>query len=213
MSTQHYSLLDRLLITVDNGVRTLFAAPVAIRPNPAQGKPSEELSAVERKTSGTLMRINHSGEVCAQALYYGQALTTRTAKTKNTLLEAAQEETDHLAWCQERLHELDDHTSYLNPLWYIGSFTIGMIAGAISDKWSFGFVVETERQVERHLKDHLSKLSPSDNKSRVILEQMCEDEAHHATVAIGAGAIELPYVVKKVMATMSKIMTTTTHYL
>jgi ubiquinone biosynthesis monooxygenase Coq7 len=211
--SQQYSFLDRLLIAVDNGVRTLCASPEAIRPSPAQGQPADHLGLEAQKRSAALMRINHAGEVCAQALYYGQALATSSEQIKKSMLSAAQEETDHLAWCHERIQELNNHVSYLNPIWYVGSFSIGFIAGAISDKWSLGFVVETERQVEQHLKEHLEKLPEQDSKSRLILEQMCEEEAHHATVAMGAGAIELPLVVKKVMKAMSKVMTTTTYYI
>lgn len=213
MSDQNYSLLDRVLIAIDNGIRTVCATPNAARPSPAQEEHESDLTQEQRKHSAALMRINHTGEVCAQALYYGQAAASSSEQIKNTMLTAAQEETDHLGWCQERIQELNSHVSYLNPLWYLGSFTIGLIAGAISDKWSLGFVVETERQVEQHLKDHLQKLPTSDNKSRLILEQMCLEEAHHATVATSAGAIELPYGVKKLMKAMSKVMTTVTYYI
>ncbi|MBA2653704.1 MAG: 2-polyprenyl-3-methyl-6-methoxy-1,4-benzoquinone monooxygenase [Gammaproteobacteria bacterium] len=207
-----YSFFDRLLIAVDNGVRSLFAQPISRRPNPAMIEQEPMLTPTERKQSAALMRVNHAGEVCAQALYYGQAITAKSIQTKNALLQAAEEETDHLAWCQERIEQLGNHTSYLNPLWYVGSFTIGLLAGIVNDKFSLGFVVETERQVEKHLQNHLTQIAPHDNKSRLILEQMCEDETHHATVAMSAGAIELPIFVKKIMAAISKVMTTTTYY-
>lgn len=212
MLKRHYSLLDRIVIAVDNGIRTVCSFPASARPSPAPNS-DEVLDKETQKHSAALMRINHSGEVCAQALYYGQALAASSEQIKNTMLTSAEEETDHLAWCQQRIQELNSHVSYLNPLWYIGSFTIGFIAGSISDKWSLGFVVETERQVEAHLKNHLKLLSLNDRKSRAILEQMCVEEAHHATVAMGAGAIELPWGVKSVMTAMSKVMTTAAYYI
>lgn len=208
-----FSWLDQFIITIDNGVRALIVKPHANRPNPAKDQVEPHLCSQETKQSASLMRINHTGEVCAQALYYGQALVAKSEVTKNTLLQAAKEETDHLAWCKERIDELHDHTSYLNPLWCLGAFSIGLVAGFLDDKWSLGFVVETERQVERHLQKHLLQLPPGDVKSRVILEQMCEDEAHHATVAMGIGAAELPDFIKKLMRAFSKIMTTTAYYL
>jgi 3-demethoxyubiquinol 3-hydroxylase len=213
MLNRHNSLLDRLLIAVDNSMRTLFASPISQRPNPAKEESGGKLYPEERKKSGALMRINHTGEVCAQALYYGQAVATRSEHTKQSLLQAAEEETDHLAWCEERLRELNVHTSYLNPLWYLSAFSVGLLAGMVSDRWSLGFVVETERQVGKHLQNHIELLPPEDTKSRLILEQMREDEAHHATVAMGAGAIELPDVIKTMMNMMSKVMTKTTYYL
>lgn len=208
-----YSLLDRVLIAIDSGIRSFLVKPIPQRQSPATNAPDNILNSSEKKQSAALMRINHAGEVCAQALYYGQAMVAKSEITKKTLLQAAAEETDHLSWCQERIHELDDHTSYLNPLWYIGAFSIGLLAGLINDQWSLGFVVETERQVEKHLQNHLTQLPYADNKSRRILQQMSEDEAEHATNALSAGAIELPEVVKLLMKGMSKIMTKTTYYL
>ncbi len=208
-----YSLIDRLLVAFDNGVRTLFASPTSQRPSPASKNLDDiPLSQDVCKKSAALMRVNHAGEVCAQALYYGQAIATRSEYIKKALLQSAQEETDHLAWCQDRLKELNDHTSYLNALWYTGAFSIGLLMGVLSDKWSLGFVVETERQVEEHLQKHLKRLPVEDEKSRLILEQMRADEAHHATVALSAGAIELPNFVKTMMKIMSKVMTKTTYY-
>lgn len=213
MSSLQYSFLDQIIISLDKGVRSLFAFPSANRENPAKNTQEGALSDSEKKQSAALMRINHTGEVCAQALYFGQALAAKSSTTKQALIKAGEEETDHLAWCQERIDELQNRTSYLNPLWYMGSFSMGLLAGLISDKWSLGFVVETERQVEKHLQSHLNQISLADVKSRLILQQMAEDEAHHATVALGAGAIELPDGVKKLMSGLSKVMTKTTYYI
>ena len=155
------------------------------------------------------MRINHAGEICAQGLYQGQAITARLPRVREKMEEAAQEENDHIAWTADRIRELEGHTSYLNPLWYAGSFTLGALAGLAGDRWSLGFVAETEKQVVRHLDNHLSRLSPHDTRSRAILEQMKIDEGKHATVAIGAGAADFPGPVKRVMKFMSKIFTGT----
>lgn len=213
MAKPNYSFLDQVLISIDNSLRTLWSKPHAQRIDPAQGLPEATLLPSERKQSGALMRINHTGEVCAQALYYGQALATHDIQVKTAMLQSAQEETDHLAWCEQRILELGDHVSYLNPLWYWASFSLGLLAGIAGDKWSLGFVVETERQVEKHLYNHLQKLPSFDHKSRAILEQMCADEAHHATVAMGAGARELPDPIKKGMKVMSNVMTKVTYYI
>jgi len=159
------------------------------------------------------MRINHSGEVSAQALYQGQALTSKNKEVKEKLQQAAIEENDHLNWTKKRIHELGSHTSLLNPLWYGGSFAIGAFAGAIGDKWNMGFLAETEHQVVEHLESHLNTLPGGDLRSRAILEQMKTDEAKHATTAIENGAAELPPPVKKLMAAMSKVMTSTTYYI
>ena len=161
----------------------------------------------------SLVYLLAAGEVCAQALYQGQALTAKLPNVREKMERAAQEENDHLAWCESRLKELGDHTSYLNPFWYAGSFAIGALAGLAGDKWSLGFVVETERQVVKHLDSHLQQLPPQDEKSRVILEQMKEDESRHATAALQAGGAELPTPVKKVMQATSKIMTRTTYHI
>ena len=159
------------------------------------------------------MRINHAGEICAQALYQGQALTAQLPNVRDKMEQAAAEENDHLAWTAGRLRELGAHTSYLNPLWYAGSFAIGAAAGLAGDKWSLGFVAETERQVIRHLEGHLARLAPQDAKSRAILEQMKDDEAHHATVAIEHGAAEFPEPVKQLMQLTSKFLTTAAYWL
>lgn len=208
MKEKSFSAIDRLLCTLDEGLRTaLGPAPKAERPSPGRDIPEAELSHSERLLSGQLMRVDHAGEVCAQALYQGQALTARLPNVKEKMQQAAQEENDHLAWTDTRLQELGTHKSYLNPVWYTGSFTIGAVAGIVGDKWSLGFVVETERQVIRHLESHLKEISPKDEKSRVILEKMRDDEAHHATTALNAGAASFPPPVKAVMRLMSKIMT------
>jgi len=159
-----------------------------------------------------MMRINHTGEVCAQALYQGQSLTARLERVRDGMEQAAQEENDHLAWCEQRIHELGSHTSYLSPVFYAGSFALGALAGAVGDKWSLGFVAETERQVVKHLDGHLQTLSPQDQKSRTILEQMRLDELHHGTKAQEAGGAELPTPVKRLMQAMSKVMTGTTYW-
>lgn len=193
---------------LDTGLRTVFGRPrVTERPNPAENIDETELSQAEKDLAGRLMRINHAGEVAAQGLYEGQALTARLAEVRDKMERAAMEENDHLAWCESRINELGSHKSLLNPLWYGGSLAIGAIAGLAGDKWSLGFVTETERQVVRHLNSHLAQLSDKDQKSRAILEQMKEDEGHHATTALHAGGAELPSPIKKLMALTSKVMT------
>lgn len=213
MTSRTYSPLDALLGGLDQALRTVFGPPPeAQRPNPAAARSEAELDSAARALAGRLMRINHAGEICAQALYQGQAATARLPNVREKMEQAAQEENDHLAWTAERIRELGTHTSYLNPLWYAGSFAIGAAAGLIGDKWSLGFVAETERQVIRHLEGHLARLSPQDARSRVLLEQMKEDEAHHATVAIEHGAAELSEPVKQLMQLTSKVMTTTAYW-
>ncbi len=212
MTTRNYSPIDNLLINLDQAVRTVFGKPqVTERSNPAGGIDSPKLSAKETRHCAGLMRINHAGEVCAQALYQGQALTAKLPEVRASMERAAQEENDHLEWCEGRLTELGSQTSYLNPFWYIGSFAMGATAGLIGDKWSLGFVAETERQVVRHLDKHLTQLPEKDDKSKAILEQMKSDELRHATTALEAGAAELPGPVKKMMGITSKIMTKTTY--
>jgi ubiquinone biosynthesis monooxygenase Coq7 len=199
---------------MDKAVRTIFGAPpITERSNPAQAQPEAELSADQQRLIAGLMRVNHAGEVSAQALYQGQALTAKLGEVRSKMERAAMEENDHLAWCEQRLTELDSHASVFNPLWYAGSFAIGAAAGLAGDKWSLGFVVETEKQVVRHLEEHLDRLPPQDHKSRAILEQMREDEAHHATTALQAGSAELPKPVKRLMRLTSKLMTTTAYYI
>ena len=199
---------------VDVGMRTLFGQPkITERPNPAQNETEIELSEAERQLAGRLMRINHAGEVAAQGLYQGQALTARLPQVRQQMERAALEENDHLDWCEKRAKELGTHVSVLNPAWYAGSTAIGALAGLAGDKWSLGFVAETEKQVVKHLEEHLEQLPEHDDKSRAILEQMKEDEGRHATVALEAGGTELPYPVKKLMGLTSKIMTRTAFWL
>ncbi len=208
MNQRHYTPLDHVIRHVDTGLRTLLGQPrITERPNPADGLSEAELGDSERDLAGRLMRINHAGEVAAQGLYEGQALTAKLPDVRKKMERAAQEENDHLAWCEQRARELGCHVSYLNPLWYFGSLGIGAAAGLVGDKWSLGFVAETEKQVIRHLDEHLARLPPQDRKSHAILEQMREDEAHHATVALQAGGAELPVAVKKLMGLTSKVMT------
>ena len=208
MEPRRYTPLDKLLTHLDEALRTaLGPAPRAERPSPAANVDESELTEPERRLSGRLMRVDHAGEVCAQALYQGQSVTAKLPTVREKMEQAAQEENDHLAWTEERIKQLGTHKSYLNPVWYAGSFTLGALAGLIGDKWSLGFVVETEKQVIKHLDDHLDELSESDNKSRVILEQMRDDEAHHATAALNAGAASFPRLVQKLMKLSSKLMT------
>jgi len=211
--SRYLSPIDQLIVNFDQGMRTVFGKPeITERPDPAEKADEGELSDAEKKLSSRLMRINHSGEVAAQALYQGQALTARNEKVKTQMERSAQEEYDHLDWCEKRVKTLDSHTSYLNPLVYTGSLAIGALAGAIGDKWSLGFVVETEKQVGRHLEEHLSKLPKNDHKSRAVLEQMDIDEAHHADVAQQAGAAALPPPVKAAMKITSKLMTKSVYW-
>jgi ubiquinone biosynthesis monooxygenase Coq7 len=202
------------MIGIDQALRTLFGRPqVTERPNPAQNVDEPELSTHQRDLVGRLMRINHTGEVCAQALYQGQALTAKLPEVRSSMERAALEENDHLDWCESRLKELDNRKSLLNPLWYAGSFMIGAAAGLAGDKWSLGFVAETEHQVESHLDEHLGQLPAQDEKSRKILEQMKDDEIHHATTALEAGGVELPPPIKLAMQLTSKLMTKSVYYL
>ena len=211
---RQYTALDNFLIHVDTGVRTIFGAPkITERKNPADAQTEAELSDADRELAGRLMRINHAGEVSAQGLYEGQALTARLPEVREQMSRAAEEENDHLVWCEKRCKELGTHVSYLSPFWYLGSLTIGAVAGKLGDKWSLGFVSETEHQVVRHLDSHLQQLSPEDLKSRAILEQMKEDELHHATIAERAGAAKLPHAVKLAMKMSSKIMTGGAYYI
>ncbi|MDI1310153.1 MAG: 2-polyprenyl-3-methyl-6-methoxy-1,4-benzoquinone monooxygenase [Methylotenera sp.] len=205
--------LDTLITEFDTGLRTLLAKPHSIRMHPDENITEAALSETEKKQAGALMRVNHTGEVCAQALYSGQSLTSKNAGTTAALKQAAQEETEHLAWCESRITQLGSRTSVLNPLFYLGSFSLGAIAGAVGDKWSLGFVEETEKQVGAHLTSHLEKLPQADKKTRKIIEQMQEDEAKHANEAKQLGAAELPAPVKFLMQKVSKLMTTSSYYL
>ncbi len=197
--------LDQLIVALDSGIRTVFASQYAGRPYPAQD-PEASLNEAERKAAETLMRVNHVGEVCAQALYSGQALTARNEAVRAELAQAACEETDHLAWCEARLHELGGRKSFLNPLWYGGAFTLGVVAGALGDKWNLGFLAETERQVEAHLDGHLRQLPEHDVRSRAVVEQMKADEAKHAAMAETHGAAALPPPVKWAMRLAADVM-------
>lgn len=198
--TRTFSPLDRLIINIDSALRTTTGQSVtAKRANPAGQTPDLLMDESNRKHAAGLMRINHAGEVCAQALYAGQAATARTADVQADMQKAADEEIDHLSWCKQRLQELDSSPSALDPLWYAGSFAIGAVAGLAGDGWSLGFVKETENQVEAHLEGHIEKLPPEDARSRAILEQMKLDEARHAQMAVDSGAFDLPDPVRGLM--------------
>jgi ubiquinone biosynthesis monooxygenase Coq7 len=205
-SVRDFTPLDHVLAGLQRALDTVAGSAVAARPSPGHGEPIPELDADERRHAAGLMRINHTGEVAAQALYDGQAALARDADTRAHLQAAAAEETDHLAWCAERLRELDDRPSLINPLWYAGSFAIGALAAAAGDRWSLGFVVETERQVEAHLGEHLQRLPESDSRSRAILTAMQADEARHADNALARGGAKLPPPVPSLMRCASAVM-------
>ena len=201
------TLYDGLLSRIDEALRVVAAPPPGgTAPSPAGDLPDIDFNDRQRRHAAGLMRINHTGEVCAQALYAGQAATARTSKVRNEMKQAALEEVDHLAWCAERLEELDSRPSLLNPFWYAGSFSIGAAAGLAGDPWSLGFVEATERQVEAHLNDHLDTLPPGDERSRAIVRQMAEDEARHADMAVEHGARTIPAPVQKLMGVTADIM-------
>jgi ubiquinone biosynthesis monooxygenase Coq7 len=204
--------LDQVLNTADGALRTLFAKPHARRICPTVPDQTTTLTTQDKALAGALMRVNHVGEVCAQALYAAQALSTRDPELRKHYAAASDEESDHLAWTRQRLDELGARPSLLNPLWYAGAFGLGLLAGRLGDKVSLGFVVETERQVEQHLAGHLEKLPQGDHESRAIVAQMKDDEARHALEAMDAGALELPGPVKALMGAAAKVMTTTAHY-
>lgn len=213
MSSIRLSLIDTFIINADRALRTLAAGNdmTCERPSPARPFDEADLSEAERKKSAALMRVNHTGEVCAQALYQGQALTAKLPNVRTEMEKAAEEEIDHLVWCQERIDALGSHTSYLNPLWYGLSFAIGAGAGLVSDKVSLGFVAATEDQVCKHLQEHLQELPEHDARSRAVVEQMLEDEARHADMALSAGGYNFPAPVKRLMTLVSKVMTTTSY--
>jgi len=202
--------IDRLIVAFDNGLRTLMAPARSARPHPDATIDDGDLDAAQRILSAALMRVNHTGEICAQALYQGQALTARNPSARAALEQAAAEETDHLAWTEQRIAELGSRVSVLNPLFYAGSFALGAIAGIAGDKWNLGFLAETERQVESHLDSHLGRLPDADAKSRAIVDQMKADEARHARTAVEHGGAELPQPLKQAMKLGSKLMTETT---
>ncbi|MDR2012177.1 MAG: 2-polyprenyl-3-methyl-6-methoxy-1,4-benzoquinone monooxygenase [Rhodanobacter sp.] len=209
MSTFTLSSLDRALVEIERALETVFVAtPVAAQPSPACDLPEADLDDAARRHAAGLMRVNHVGEVCAQALYFGQAAVAREAALREQLLAAAAEETDHLAWCGERLEELRSRPSWLNPLWYAGAYALGAVAGLTGDRISLGFVVETERQVEAHLDEHLQTLPHNDARSRAIVQRMKDDEIRHADNALAAGALELPPPVPGLMRLAAKMMKT-----
>jgi len=205
--------MDKILMAADAALRTLFARPAASQPSPAQGLAEAPMSEAEQRLSGALMRVNHVGEVCAQALYSAQAMVTRDDHLRAHLIEAAREETDHLAWCRSQLDALGQRPSLLNPLWFAGAFAIGVAAAKVSDKVSLGFVVETENQVSAHLGSHLGRLPDQDLASRAVVQRMKEDEERHAADALEAGAVLLPAPVQHLMRAAAKLMTTTAHYI
>ena len=206
------TLIDKLIVGFDKGLRTVFALAPSQRQTPGDVTTSASLSADDKLESARLMRVNHSGEVCAQALYQGQALTARNPVVQQALNVAAQEEVDHLAWCETRLGELGGGKSVLNPFWYGASFAFGAFSGLLGDRWNLAFLVETERQVEGHLKTHLERLPASDYRTRAIIEQMKTDEASHAHTATQYGAAELPSPIKLVMKITSRVMTRTAYW-
>ncbi len=213
IKSRKYTALDRGIIFLDSALADLAKSTPSrrIRPYPAETHSESNLDENEKKHISGLMRVNHAGEIAAQALYKAQALTARDVELKKVMQQSADEEEDHLDWCESRLRELDDHTSYLEPLWYAGSFGIGVVAGCFGDKWNLGFLAETEHQVVRHLDSHLEQLPAKDIRSRAILEQMREDELHHAVTAENAGAENLPKGVKRLMSLTSKVMTKTAY--
>jgi ubiquinone biosynthesis monooxygenase Coq7 len=208
MHKRHLSLLDRVISEADSVIKTITSrGNSARRPSPSTGHTDSKLSNAQRRHVAGLMRVNHSGEVCAQALYQGQALTAKLPAVREEMRQAAQEEADHLVWCEERLRELGSRTSVLNPAWYGMSFALGALAGAISDKVSLGFVAATEERVCSHLRSHLKQLPDQDRKSQLILQQMLDDERRHGEQALQAGGTDFPRQVKDVMTTVAKVMT------
>ena len=204
--------IDRFIVEFDTALRSVVGGANAQKPTPgSESGANSALDSEQRKHAAGLMRINHVGEVCAQALYQSQKLVARNSEIKEMLDRSGQEEMDHLAWCETRLKELGSHTSYLNPFWYAGSFAIGLAAGLAGDKWSLGFVAETEKQVESHLESHLKKLPEEDHRSRAIVDQMRMDEIEHGQAALHAGGANLPEPIQKIMQAMSKVMTATAY--
>ncbi|MGH8581542.1 MAG: 2-polyprenyl-3-methyl-6-methoxy-1,4-benzoquinone monooxygenase [Gammaproteobacteria bacterium] len=214
MNERRYSRLDLSIIGLDRAVRTVFGRPnPGPRPEPGAAASDGPAAEGERRHSAGLMRVNHSGEIAAQALYQAQALVARSALLEDKMARSADEENEHLLWCQARVQALGGHTSYLNPFWYLGSFAMGLAAGLAGDRWSLGFVAETEHQVVKHLDEHLQRLPADDHKSRAILTQMQADERRHATRAVETGAAELPDPVKVLMSMTAKVMTTTAYWI
>ena len=205
--------VDELIVAFDKGLRTVFGTAQSLRKTPGGELPESVLTETERTLAASLMRVNHTGEVCAQALYQGQALTARTESVRTVMEQASREESEHLAWTALRIGELAGHTSLLNPLFYVGALLMGAAAGRMGDRWSLGFLQETERQVEGHLQAHLAVLPETDHKSRAIVEQMKQDEARHASTAQAHGAAELPGPVRNAMRAASKFMTGSTYWI
>lgn len=205
------NLVDRMIVGFDNGLRTLAASAVSARPHPDAGLPEADLTPEQMRVAASLMRVNHTGEICAQALYAGQALTAKDAAVREVLAHAGKEEVDHLAWTERRIEALGGRRSVLNPLFYVGSFALGALSGLAGDRWNLGFLAETERQVESHLRDHLTRLPPEDVRSRAVVDRMREDEARHADTALAHGGQPLPGPVQVVMKVMAKVMTATTY--
>ncbi len=205
-------MIDQLILEFDKALRTVFAPARSVRPVPGDELPDAALEDDERRHAAALMRVNHVGEICAQALYQGQALMSRDPAIRESLQQASDEETEHLAWTERRIAELGGRKSLLNPLWYGGALAVGMVAGRFGDRWNLGFLAETERQVEAHLKSHLESLPAQDRKSRAIVEQMKADEVEHAETALRLGAQELPAPVKGVMKLAARMMTRTTYW-
>jgi len=213
MPHRQYTLFDQVIMQIENCFHAIGKHNAADRAYPADHLPEAELSKAERQQSAGFMRVNHSGEVCAQALYNAQALLARNKKITETLARCGQEESDHLFWCQQRLQELNSHASYLNLFWYWNSFTFGILAGLAGDRWSLGFVEETEIQVAKHLQGHLERIAENDKKSLAVIQQMQIDETQHAKTAEECGAKELPRPVKKLMALHAKVMTTLAYWI
>lgn len=214
LMSRQYSKLDQLCLGFDQALKSIFGDPeTSGRTYPAENSIEPNLNIEQRKHSAALMRVNHAGEVCAQALYHGQGLASRCKEIRNKMQNAAIEEGDHLSWCSRRIIELHSHTSYLNPFWYASSFVIGLSAGLIGDKWSLGFLAETENQVVKHLENQITLLPAQDEKSFLVLQQMRFDESHHRDDAIKAGAVELPIWIKKIMAATSKIMVKVSYWI
>ena len=205
--------IDRLIVSFDRGLRTVFAPAVSLRDLPGEDLPEGDLQPAEREHAAALMRVNHTGEICAQALYQGQALTARGAEAQAALERAAQEETEHLAWTERRIEELGGRKSLLNPLFYAGSFAIGAAAGLLGDRWNLGFLAETERQVVEHLDGHLQRLPAEDVRTRAIIQQMSADEARHGENAEAAGGAGLPGPIRGLMKLTAKVMTRTAYWL
>lgn len=205
--------IDRLIVNFDRALRTLCARATSVRPLPGGGLEETRLDEYDRRNSAALMRVNHAGEICAQALYHGQSVTARNQDVRQALEHAATQETEHLAWTAQRVNELGGRMSLLNPLLYAGSFTIGAISGLLGDQWNLGFLAETEKQVEGHLDDHLGRLPEDDRKSRAIVAQMKEDEAEHARTALAHGGVRLPAPARQAMRMASRLMTKSTYWI